>query len=63
MNVYWLYFEMSYPVEFGTCNNGTNVYMVLKWVEGEDLETALPLLMPKEQYELGRKAGIILKKI
>ncbi len=56
-------FNMSKPIEFGTCNEGRSVYMLLSWVEGSDLEEALPKLSEKEQYLLGRQAGTILRKI
>lgn len=56
-------FPMSLPIDFGICNNGKNVYMLLTWVEGKDLEEVLPDLSEKEQYQLGREAGKILKKI
>lgn len=56
-------FEMSKPVDFGICNNGKNTYMVLSWVEGEDLEEALNEMSEKEQYEAGWRAGKILKQI
>lgn len=55
--------HMSMPVEFGICNGGQNVYMLLSWVEGQDLEKVLPNLSEKEQYQLGRMAGSILRKI
>ena len=29
---------MSQPIDFGICNNGKNVYMLLTWIEGKDLE-------------------------
>lgn len=54
---------MSLPIDFGICNNGKNVYMLLTWVEGRDLEEILPDLTEKEQYQLGREAGKILRKI
>jgi aminoglycoside phosphotransferase (APT) family kinase protein len=54
---------MSMPVEFGVCNQNRIVYMILTWVEGQDLETVLPHLSESEQYALGRLAGNILKKI
>lgn len=54
---------MSMPIEFGVCNQNKSVYMILTWVEGQDLETVLPDLPEKEQYALGRLAGDILKKI
>ena len=56
-------FLMSRPIDFGVCNNGKNVYMLLTWIEGVDLEEALPTLPETEQYKLGREAGKILKKI
>lgn len=55
--------HMSMPIDFGICNDGTNVYMLLTWIEGNDLEDVLSGLSEKEQYQLGRKAGEILRKI
>lgn len=54
-------FPMSEPVEFGRCAAGT--YMLLTWVEGDDLEQVLSALPKEEQYRLGREAGGILRKI
>ena len=56
-------FQMSMPKEFGACNGNQNTYMLLTWLEGRDLEDALPQLSENEQYRLGRQAGAILKKI
>ena len=56
-------FNMSLPIDFGICNSEKNVYMLLTWVDGKDLEEILPTLTENEQYQLGRKAGKILKKI
>ena len=56
-------FPMSMPVAFDVCNEGKNVYMLLTWVEGCDLEEMLPKLPGEEQYRLGRQAGEILRKI
>ena len=56
-------FPMSQPVDFGFCNNGENVYMLLTWVEGRDLEEVLSGLSEEKQYQLGREAGRILRKI
>lgn len=56
-------FEMSKPLSFGLCDNGQHTYILLTWVEGEDLEEALPKLTEEEQYQLGRSAGRILKQI
>jgi serine/threonine-protein kinase len=54
---------MQQPVEFGTCNNKQSVYLLLTWIDGEDLETVLPTLPESEQYSLGIKAGKILKQM
>ncbi len=56
-------FAMSQPVDFGICNGGKSCYMLLTFIEGRDLEEALPTLSEKEQYLLGRKAGEILRLI
>ena len=55
--------RLSAPLDFGVCEDGKSVYMLLEWVEGRDLEEVLPGLPEKEQYALGRKAGEILRKL
>ena len=52
---------MCKPVEFGTCDD--RVYSLQSWIDGEDLETVLPLFSETEQYTFGLKAGKILLKI
>lgn len=52
---------MCDPVEFGHCYEG--VYVVQRWVDGEDAEEIVPNLSKTEQYALGFEAGKILKKI
>lgn len=56
-------FRMSMPIQFGVCNAGQNVYMLLSWVEGVDVEEMLPTLSLEAQYQLGYQAGEILRKI
>ncbi|MDO9630192.1 MAG: phosphotransferase [Acholeplasmataceae bacterium] len=56
-------FLMSKPIEIGICNNSQHVYLLLSWIDGNDLEIELPKLSQEMQYTLGRKAGEILKKI
>ncbi len=56
-------FAMSHPMDFGLCDGGKAVYMLLTWVEGRDLEAALPELSEAEQYRLGWAAGDILRRI
>ena len=55
--------NMSAPVEFGVCRGSGDVYMLLEWMEGRDLEEVMPDLSESEQYALGREAGGILRKI
>ena len=54
---------MSQPLEFGLCDGGRSVYMLLTWVEGRDLEEVLPGLPEADQRRLGREAGEILRAI
>lgn len=56
-------FEMSMPLDFGVCCSGQKTYILLTWVDGRDLEITLPTLSKAEQYQLGRKAGEILRSI
>lgn len=56
-------FKMSMPIDFGVCHDNQKVYMLLTWVEGEDLTLALPKLDEHKQYELGYEAGEILRQI
>ena len=53
---------MSMPLAFGRCEGG-RAYMLLTYIEGEDLETVLPRLSEAKQYDLGRAAGDMLKKL
>lgn len=58
---------MCMPIEFGTCSDTAlfkgGVYTLQSWIDGEDLETVLPLLSETEQYILGLQSGEILKAI
>jgi serine/threonine-protein kinase len=59
--VYAMGIPMCRPVDFGTCTDG--VYSLQSWIDGEDLETALPLMSETEQYVLGLKSGEIARKM
>ncbi|MDF2937346.1 MAG: putative phosphotransferase, partial [Paenibacillaceae bacterium] len=53
---------MCVPIEFGVCDEG--VYSMQSWIDGEDLQTIMPLssktlLSETEQYTLGLQAGKI----
>lgn len=52
---------MCTPIECGTCDDG--VFMLLSWIDGEDLEVVMPRISEPEQYVLGLKSGEILRKL
>jgi len=54
---------ISKPIDFGFCNDGKNVYQLLSWLEGEDLQSLLPNMTEVEQYSSGVKAGELLRLI
>ena len=54
---------VSEPIDFGLCNGGENVYTLLTWVEGSDVESVLPECTETEQYIWGMKAGALLQKL
>lgn len=56
-------FPSSSPIEKGITEDGKDFYMLLEWVEGEDMEKILPTLNKEEQYNLGSEAGHILSMI
>ena len=51
------------PIEFGMHKDGREVYMLLSWIEGEDGRSAIGKLSSTKQYELGYKAGEMLREI
>jgi len=52
---------MSHPLDIWM--SGEGVCMLYSWIDGEDLEPALPLLPVAQQYALGLRAGEILREI
>lgn len=54
---------MCRPVDFGICGDGKNVYQLMTWCEGINLEQRLPSMPDSEQYAVGIKAGNILRTI
>ena len=52
---------MCLPLEFGNCHEG--VYTLLSWVDGQDAESLIPTLAPRQQYSYGQDAGRILAKL
>ena len=58
-----LHIPMSQPIDFGICNNNSQVYTLLSWIDGDEVESVIPKLSPQEQYRIGRDAGSILRRI
>ncbi|WFA09074.1 phosphotransferase [Tissierella sp. Yu-01] len=56
-------FNMSKPLEFGTCDGNKKVYSILTWIDGDDAIESLLKLSETTQYKLGYKAGQILREI
>ena len=54
---------MSMPIDFGICNNGGNVYSLLTYIEGDQAELLLSNYSNDEQYQMGLKMGMALKRI
>ena len=52
---------MPRPVEYGA--NQTHSWLLLEWIDGVPLESALPHLDQTRQYELGLEAGRALRVI
>ena len=50
-------------IDFGLCEEGQSVYMLLEWMEGEEAEKVLPDMSMDKQYRLVVKAGQILRGI
>ena len=55
--------NMSAPIDFGKCNNDKYVYLLLSWIEGTAADEIIATFSEEEQYNLGIKAGLILKKL
>ena len=61
--VYELGVTCPKPYQFGLCEGGKAVYSLSGWLDGEDVESALPRISENEQYAAGLKAGAVLRKI
>ena len=61
--VYGLGVLTSQPLGFSLCNDGKSCYSLSDWLDGENLESALPKMTDTEQYVMGLKAGEILRQI
>lgn len=54
---------MPKAIDFGCCNEGKNVYTLVEWIEGVEVQEVLKKLDGKEQYRLGKESGNILHLI
>jgi aminoglycoside phosphotransferase (APT) family kinase protein len=54
---------MPVAIDFGICNADKNVYTLLEWIDGQEVEEIVPTLREEEQYALGVNSGKILKTI
>ncbi len=50
-------------IDFGMCEEGNSVYMLLEWMEGEEAEKVVPNMTKEKQYSIGVKSGQILRGI
>jgi len=50
-------------IDFGVCEGGASVYMLLEWMEGEEAEKVVPNMVKEKQYIIGAKSGQILRGI
>lgn len=59
--------KASLPVpkafDFGMCEDGNSVYMLLEWMEGEEAEKVVPNMPLDKQYTIGVMSGRILREI
>lgn len=58
-----LNFNYSKPLAFGEIEEYGKVYMLLSWMEGENVEIMMPKLSAEKQYQCGLEAGRILRKM
>ncbi len=63
MRISKLGIPMMMPIDFGTMETESLLYMVFSWIDGDDAEIMMPLLSEEDQYRLGCDSGLILKKI
>ena len=51
------------PLQFGLCNNGSHLYMLLSWIEGTTVASLLPTMTESEQFDLGSQCGATLLEL
>lgn len=48
------------PLQFGLCQEGTHIYMLLSWIDGITVGSRLKTLTEQEQFKLGQSCGATL---
>jgi len=51
------------PLQFGLCNNGSHLYMLLSWIEGTTVSSLLPTMTEIEQFDVGTRCGATLREL
>ena len=51
------------PLEFGLCQEGTHMYMLLSWIEGETVGSKLADFSEQKQYDIGYQCGQTLAEL
>jgi aminoglycoside phosphotransferase (APT) family kinase protein len=58
-----LHISVPQALDIGMADDGKKVYMLLSWIDGDPAETVLPSISKEDQYDLGIRAGRLLKKM
>ncbi|SEO06741.1 Predicted kinase, aminoglycoside phosphotransferase (APT) family [Amphibacillus marinus] len=56
-------FHTNQPIELIPCKEEETLYMIMSWCHGQDAEIILPTLTNEQHYQLGIKAGQMLRTI
>jgi aminoglycoside phosphotransferase (APT) family kinase protein len=51
------------PLQFGLCNSGSHLYMLLSWIDGTTVASLLPTMTEIEQFEVGVRCGATLRDL
>ena len=55
--------KYSHPLAFGELPECEKVYMLLSWIDGENVELMMPKLSKEQQYKSGFSAGQMLRRM
>lgn len=63
ININKAHLPVPKAIDFGMCEEGKSVYMLLEWIEGDEAEKVVPNMVKEKQYSMGVKSGQILRGI